>query len=382
MNGKNFCSVYIHIPFCRRKCNYCAFYSKVSGKVERENYVDALVKEIENRAKGENVSTIYFGGGTPSILSLNLLEKILAAVFKNFEVDPAAEITIEANPGTVSKNSLKSLRKIGFNRISLGVQSFNDEILKTLGRIHDSETAIESIFLAKNFFENVGFDLMQGLPDQTIEDVKRDLKFVSELNPEHISLYELEIDEGTKFYELNEYEELNLPGEEICAEMYDLICDTLPKFGYRHYEISNFAKPGFESRHNSGYWTGRKYFGFGAAAHSYDGNFRRANVSDISTYTEKILTGGEFWKFEEIVTKKNAEEEFCFLGLRMIDGISTKKFTEKFGESIFKVYGEVIKKHIDAGLLVVDGENLKLTGRGLKLGNFVFSDFLFDNPDF
>ena len=223
---------------------------------------------------------------------------------------------------------------------------------------------------------------MQGLPDQTIEDVKRDLKFVSELNPEHISLYELEIDEGTKFYELNEYEELNLPGEEICAEMYDLICDTLPKFGYRHYEISNFAKPGFESRHNSGYWTGRKYFGFGAAAHSYDGNFRRANVSDISTYTEKILTGGEFWKFEEIVTKKNAEEEFCFLGLRMIDGISTKKFTEKFGESIFKVYGEVIKKHIDAGLLVVDGENLKLTGRGLKLGNFVFSDFLFDNPDF
>ena len=398
--------IYIHIPFCRRKCNYCAFNSKTSDASERSAYVEALIEEINLRGdkshvatiyfgggqrdvassgrvqvsdkfnssprpKSKTIETIYFGGGTPTTLTINQLEKILGAVRKAFNVDERAELTIEANPGTVDENYLRGLKSLGFNRLSLGVQSFNDELLKTLGRIHTSRAAIETIALAKNFFANVSVDLMYGLPCQRLEDLRRDLERIKALDVRHVSIYGLEIEEGTKFFELARAGKLALPDEDTCADMYDLITETLPAFGYRRYEISNFAKEGFESRHNVGYWTGKSYFGFGAGAHSFDGNLRTSNVRDVSAYikgTEPIV--------EEVITRQAAMEEFCFLGLRMINGISAQMFKEKFGASIFDVFGGVMEKNRRLGLLEVDGDKIFLTKRGLALGNEVFADFL------
>ena len=390
--------IYIHIPFCERKCNYCAFNSKIGGEAEKNSYVDALIEEINFRGDNSKIATIYFGGGTPTTLTINRLEKILDAVNKNFFVDKSAEITIEANPGTVLsiRNEelgirnyygaksiphssflipdcfyLRGLKVLGFNRLSLGVQSFDDELLKILGRIHDSRTAIETVELAEKFFDNVNIDLMYGLPGQTLKELRRDLDRVKNLDVQHVSIYGLEIEEGTKFFELARANKLNLTEENLCADMYDLITEILPTFGYNRYEISNFAKRNFESRHNLGYWTGKKYFGFGAGAHSFDGKLRTSNVRDVATYIEK-----NFSVVEEIVTPQAAMEEFCFLGLRVVDGISARTFEKNFGKNIFDVFGKVIDKNCRLGLLKVDGDKIFLTTRGMSLGNEVFADFL------
>ncbi|MBR6712099.1 MAG: radical SAM family heme chaperone HemW [Selenomonadaceae bacterium] len=361
--------IYIHVPFCERKCNYCAFNSKVSGAAEKQAYVDALIKEINLRADDSLVETIYFGGGTPTTLELAELEKILCAVRKAFSVDERAELTIEANPGTVDGNYLYGLKSLGFNRLSLGVQSFDDGLLKTLGRIHDSRAAIETVEHAKIFFCNVSVDLMYGLPNQTLNHLSRDLERLKFLDVAHVSIYGLEVEEGTRFFELKN--QLPLPDEDACADMYELITETLPTFGYRRYEVSNFAKAGFESRHNIGYWTGKKYHGFGAGAHSFDGALRTSNVRDVATYikgTEPIV--------EEVITRQAAMEEFCFLGLRMTAGISAQTFRKKFGVNISAVFGAVIAKNHQRGLLEVDGDRIYLTTRGMALGNEVFADFL------
>ena len=361
--------IYIHVPFCERKCNYCAFNSKVSGAAERQAYVDALIKEINLRADDSLVETIYLGGGTPTTLSLVQLEKILCAVRKVFSVDERAELTIEANPGTVDGNYLRGLKSLGFNRLSLGVQSFDDELLKTLGRIHDSRAAIETVEHAKIFFGNVSVDLMYGLPNQTLNHLRRDLEHVKALDVAHVSIYGLEVEEGTRFFEIRN--QLPLPDENTCADMYDLITETLPTFGYRRYEVSNFAKEGFESRHNVGYWTGKKYFGFGAGAHSFDGALRTSNVRDVAAYIK-----GGVPIVEEVITRQAAMEEFCFLGLRMTAGISAQTFRKKFGVNISAVFGAVIAKNRQRGLLEVSGDRIYLTARGMALGNEVFADFL------
>lgn len=368
--------IYIHVPFCWHKCNYCAFNSKVSDAAERVAYVDALTREINLRGDNSAVETIYIGGGTPTTLELNQLEKIISEVRKNFKVDTCAEVTIEANPSTVDKDYLSGLKALGFNRLSLGVQSFDDRLLKILGRIHDSQVAIDTVKLAKIFFGNVSVDLIYGLPNQTLENLCYDVEMVKCLDVEHVSIYGLEVEEGTKFFELARAGKLNLPDENICADMYDFITETLPALGYRRYEISNFAKENFESRHNIGYWTGKKYFGFGAGAHGFDGKIRTSNVRNVSTYIKKICAGENFSAVEEVVTRQAAMEEFCFLGLRMIYGISAQAFSEKFGASIFDVFGAVIKRNIQCGLLDVDGDRIFLTRRGLALGNEVFADFL------
>ncbi len=369
-------SIYIHIPFCAAKCNYCAFNSKVSGDDERAAYVDALTTEIKNCAAPEKISTIYFGGGTPTILNLAQLEKIFHAVEGSFFVEDDAEITVEANPGTVDENFLRGLKKIGFNRLSLGVQSFNDELLKILGRIHDSRGALETIHFAKNFFDNVSIDLMYGLPNQTLEDVRRAVKISAAQKIQHISIYGLEIEPKTNFGRLHAEKKLNLPDEISCEKMYDHITKNLPKLGYRRYEISNFARDGFESRHNLGYWTGAKYFGFGAGAHGYDGKFRASNIADVATYIKKIRAGENVSSVEEIITRSAAIEEFCFLGLRTAEGLNAQKFFNKFGENILDVYGKVIDKNIKLGLLENSGGRIFLTERGMKFGNVVFADFL------
>ena len=371
--------IYVHIPFCAAKCNYCAFNSKVSTADERESYVDALITEIKSTPYCLNPTpSIYFGGGTPTSLTLNQLEKILAAIQNNFNVEKNSEITIEANPGTVDENYLRGLRKIGFNRISLGVQSFNDELLKILGRIHDFKTAIETVQTAKKIFDNVSIDLIYALPNQTLNDVKVDVEIAVTLDVEHISIYGLEVEPNTKFFQLNEVGKLNLPTENICGDMYEYITATLPKLGYNRYEISNFAKIGRESRHNSGYWTGKKYFGFGAGAHSYDGNVRTSNVTNVADYVKKIRAGRNVSQIEEIVTKNAAMEEFCFLGLRMTAGIDAKIFYKRFNKNIFDVYGKVIKKNYELGLLDVKGDKIFLTSRGMEVSNAVFADFLID----
>ncbi|MBD3878882.1 MAG: radical SAM family heme chaperone HemW [Quinella sp. 1Q5] len=361
--------IYIHVPFCVRKCNYCAFNSKVGDVAEQQAYVEALIREINLRADDSTIETVYIGGGTPTTLSIVQLEKIIGAVRKAFSVDERAELTIEANPGTVDGNYLRGLKSLGFNRLSLGVQSFDDGLLKTLGRIHDSRAAIETVEHAKIFFVNVSVDLMYGLPGQTLNHLRRDLEHVKALDVEHVSIYGLEVEEGTKFFELKN--QLPLPDEDTCADMYDLITETLPAFGFRRYEVSNFAKEGFESRHNVGYWTGKSYFGFGAGAHSFDGALRTSNVRDVATYikgTEPIV--------EEVVTRQAAMEEFCFLGLRMTAGISAQTFSKKFGASISEVFGAVIAKNRLRGLLEVDGDRIYLTTCGMALGNEVFADFL------
>lgn len=371
--------IYVHIPFCAAKCNYCAFNSKISTADERENYVDALITEIKSTSYPlPPTPSIYFGGGTPTILTLNQLEKIFKAIQKNFNVEKNSEITIEANPGTVDENFLRGLREVGFNRLSLGVQSFNDELLKILGRIHNSKTAIETVTTARKIFENISIDLMYGLPNQTLNDVKFDAETATALDVEHISIYGLEVEPNTKFFQLNEGGRLNLPTENLCADMYEFIIATLPKFGYNRYEVSNFSKIGYESRHNIGYWTGKKYFGFGAGAHSYDGKIRTSNIADVENYVKKMRAGYDISQVEEIVTTNAAMEEFCFLGLRMTAGIDAKIFYERFGENIFDVYGKVIEKNFKLGLLEVDGDKIFLTPRGFEVSNVVLADFLLD----
>lgn len=363
--------IYIHVPFCVRKCHYCAFNSKVGDEAERAAYVEALTREIERRGDGSAVETLYIGGGTPTTLELEQLEKILGAVTRSFNVDDAAEVTLEANPGTVDAAYLRGLKALGVNRLSLGVQSFDDALLKMLGRVHDSQAAIETVKQATELFDNVSVDLMYGLPNQTLEDVRDDLQRVGALKVAHVSIYGLEVEEGTKFFELARVGKLPLPAEDTCADMYDLITATLPAQGYRRYEVSNFARENFESRHNIGYWTGKHYVGFGAGAHSFDGALRTSNVRDVAAYLS-----GAAPVLEEVVTRRAAMEEFCFLGLRMTDGISAQAFAEKFGASLFEVFGAVVDANRRRGLLEVDGDKLRLTTRGLALGNEVFADFL------
>lgn len=372
-------SIYIHIPFCKKKCNYCSFNSKIGDENEIENYVDALTKEIKNfRADSEKICTIYFGGGTPSLLKIHQLKKIFDVAATKFSVEKNSEITIEANPGTVDEKFLYELKKIGFNRLSLGVQSFDDKILKILGRIHDSKTAIETVQTAQKFFENISLDLMYGLPLQKFSDLKNSVEVAVNLDIQHISIYGLEIEPNTNFGKLFAEGKLNLPSDELSEKMYDFISETLPKFGYRRYEISNFAKKNFESRHNLGYWTGRKYFGFGAGAHGYNGKFRTSNILNVKEYTEKIFADENISEIEEIMTKKAAMEEFCFLGLRIADGIETKLFEKNFGENIFEVYGKVIEKNISLGFIKNFDGKIFLTPEGMKFGNLVFADFLLD----
>ena len=366
-------SVYIHIPFCKKKCNYCAFNSKIGGEEEISNYVDALIAEILNSEPAE-VTTIYFGGGTPSILNLLQIKKIFTALKKKFNFDANAEITIEINPGTVDENFLRGLRELGFNRLSIGVQSFSDRLLKIIGRIHDAKTAIETVLSAKKFFSNISLDLMYGLPSQTLAELESSVEIFSDLDVQHISIYGLEIEEGTKFFAEKDF--LNLPSDETCSDMYDFITEKIPALGFERYEVSNFAKKNFESRHNVGYWTGREYFGFGAGAHSYKKNLRTSNTKNVADYIKKIRAGEKFFEVEEVVTDQAAIEEFCFLGLRMAKGISIKNFADRFGRNIFEIYGAVFEKYFKLNLLKVEGDRIFFTPHGFKVSNIILSDFL------
>ena len=371
-------SLYIHIPFCKQRCFYCDFPT-FSGKERfRKDYIEALVKEIEEKCSDYLIKTIFIGGGTPSYLEENELEKLLITVSK-LNLSDKLEYSMECNPGTVNEEKLKIMKKYGVNRISFGLQSCNDNLLKTIGRIHTFDEFVENYNLAREVgFNNINVDLMYGLPNLTIEDWKNTLERICDLKPEHISAYSLIIEEGTAFHNLYEKNILKLPSEEDERVMDKLTKEILKANGYHQYEISNFALEGKECEHNKVYWSLKEYIGVGSASSSYIDGSRFSNTTNINDYIEKINNNVSVVidKYENSI--KDEMEEFVFMGLRMISGIDLLRFKKKFGVDINSIYKEVIEKNIKDGLLVVKEDKMFLTAKGMELSNSVMSDFILD----
>lgn len=376
--------LYLHIPFCVKKCNYCDFLSAPAGEETRAAYVDALLEEIRGFDEPEDyeVVTVFFGGGTPSILPGQAIFRIMEALREKFSFRKGAEITLEANPGTVDKEKLSFYKKAGINRLSFGLQSADAEELEKLGRIHTWEKFLESFQLAREAgFSNINVDLMSALPGQTKESWEKTLRQVLALQPEHISAYSLIIEEGTPFYQLYEKdverrdvgEEPELiPSEEEERAMYEATGRILKEQGYLHYEISNYAKPGCECRHNLGYWQRRDYLGFGLGASTLLSPVRYKNTEDLEAYL-----GGDFSKKEFFVlTKDNQIEETMFLGLRVLEGVSKEQFREQFSCELRVVYRKELEKLEKEGLLEEEGDFVRLTSRGIDLSNPVLAEFL------
>jgi len=371
-------SVYIHIPFCKQKCRYCDFLSAPAGEQIRNQYVQALCGEIEAEGKhyrNYQVETVFLGGGTPSLLSGEQIQKMMDCLRRAYQVSPDAEISMEMNPGTVTARKLAAYKKAGINRVSLGLQSANNNELAMLGRIHTWEMFLESYRLCREAgFSNINIDLMSALPGQTRESYLYSLMQVTALEPEHISAYSLIIEEGTPFYQQYLDSPL-LPDEETERGMYEDTKKYLAKEGYVHYEISNFAKQGKACRHNCTYWERGDYVGFGLGAASMVNNKRWSNVTDVSEYIK--LPAGEKKRNVQSLSEAEQMEETMFLGLRMMQGVSKEKFRTCFGVEPEQVYGEVIEKHIRNGLLVM-GDTIYLTEKGIDVSNYVMSDFLFE----
>ena len=378
--------LYVHIPFCEEKCRYCDFLSFRADEGEKKAYVTQLIEEI--KAQGQNyseylVSSIFIGGGTPTTLSGIWILDIMNAIRENFIVETDAEVSIECNPGTLSKSKIIHIKKAGINRISFGLQSSIEEELKELGRIHTYKDFLQSYQLAREYgFTNINVDLMSGLPNQTIDSYKTTLKRVCALKPEHISAYSLIIEpDTTLFYKYGSEEgSMLLPDENIDREMYALTKNILREHGYERYEISNYAKPGRECRHNIGYWTGVSYLGLGVGASGYVMNRRFHVESDYRKYMSVKMQQDItplYCDLEELDIKANMEE-FMFLGLRLTRGVSRHEFNERFGVDMFEVFDRQIKRNMMLKLMEYNSPYLRLTEKGLDLSNMVMSDFLLD----
>ena len=373
--------LYIHIPFCRQKCFYCDFPSFAGKEAWMERYISALCREIAEKrelsADAGEAATVYAGGGTPTALPRELLVRVLETVREHIPVRENAEITIEANPGTVDAEYLRVLRKAGANRISFGVQSFSDVLLRRIGRIHSPEEAQDAVRLARSAgFRNISLDLMYGLPGQTMKDLEESIAAACSLEPQHISIYGLQVEEGTVFARQQSMGKLVLPPEELAEEMYDYMTDSLPAHGYRRYEISNFAREGFESRHNLGYWQDIPYLGCGAAAHSYWENRRWNHPQDPTEYMTAVERGEPLIRNEESLSRETAMEEFCFLALRTVKGIDKQSFQNKFQCTLESVYSSVIRRMKEQKLLEETENQIRLTQSGMKFGNVVFREFI------
>jgi oxygen-independent coproporphyrinogen-3 oxidase len=362
--------LYIHIPFCRRKCRYCSFTSFAGREAEIPAYVSALKKEIDKCAGGESVGSIYFGGGTPSLLTAGQAGEILATVRFCFSVSPAAEISIEANPGTIDEACLKAVRMLGVNRLSLGVQSLNDDELKLLGRIHSAAQAQEAFCLARQSgFDNVNLDLIYGLPGQSLEDWRNTLEKALALAPEHLSLYALSLEPGTPLWQAIEDKSLPAIDPDLAADQYELAEDLLEASGYHHYEISNWARPGRECRHNLAYWLNRPYLGFGVAAHSSRDGRRYANTASLDDYLAALSHGALPEKaLDEAISPGLRLAETVILGLRLDSGIPAADISDRHRQTV----GEMT----DLGLMEYSDGNIRLTRRGRLLSNEVFWRFL------
>lgn len=386
MNKKQELGIYIHIPFCAKKCYYCDFVSYPNMKEKQKEYVEALKNEIKSYdLQNYNVTTIYIGGGTPSYIEskyiVEILENLKSKLKANETKFENMEITIEVNPGTVTKEKLLDYKKAGINRLSIGLQSANDRLLEQIGRIHKYQDFLQTYNLARNVgFENINVDLMLGLPNQSIEDLKESIENVIDLQPEHISIYSLIVEEGTKLYKQIETGELQLPEEELEREMYWYTKSKLELAGYKHYEISNYAKPKRESKHNSNCWEQKQYIGIGAAAHSYLNNVRYCNVSDLEEYISNMAELEADFEDKYIVNERqNLEDrknEFMLLGLRKIDGVNISKFKEKYVENPIFRYRDSLEKLVNDGLIQIDGDVIRLTNKGLDLANIVWEEFI------
>lgn len=368
--------LYIHIPFCVRKCAYCDFLSAPGSEEAKASYTEALLREIEAvKTEKREVSSIFVGGGTPSALSPSLMGDIFEKIHKSFSVAPDAEITIEANPGTLSKEKLFLYRNVGINRLSLGLQSPEAAELKSLGRIHTYEEFLESFSLAREAgFQNINVDLMCALPDQTYEGWVRNLRKVAVLRPEHISAYSLIIEEGTPFAK----RKLNLPDEDTEYRMYEDTAGILAEYGYEQYEISNYAKKDLACQHNVGYWMRKEYLGLGLGAASLWGNQRFSNTSDFSLYLNNSGFPEKIRGDRDALSLEAEMSEFMFLGLRMTKGVSKAEFLEGFGVPIECVYGKVLDKYKSVGLLEETEGRIFLTRAGIHVSNGVMAEFLLE----
>lgn len=385
MEEKKQLELYLHIPFCERKCEYCDFLSAPADIDTRKRYVEALVEEIKIKSKAfkqYSVPSIFIGGGTPSVLVGSFIADIMEAVYASFSMEKSAEITIECNPGTLNKEKATNYKKAGINRISLGLQSANDKELQLLGRIHTYEQFLKSYdLLRKAGFDNVNVDLMSGLPLQNLADWEYSLKKVVALRPEHISAYSLIIEEGTPFYERFAEDELRreegdtpqlLPDEDTERAMYEWTESYLAEHGYLHYEISNYAKAGRECRHNIGYWSRENYLGLGLGSASLVENERFSNTTDLESYLQ-----GDYEKQEMILIDRQAQmEEFMFLGLRMLQGVSREDFKNCFQVEPEAVYGKEIERLCSQGLLKQQAGYISLTREGISVSNYVMAEFL------
>ena len=374
--------LYIHIPFCIKKCAYCDFLSWSGDKNQKEEYVRDLEQEIRSYktfAADYQVSTVYFGGGTPSILETGQIERIMGALRQTFRIEKKAEITLEMNPGTARKEKLKAYRQLGINRLSIGIQSVKNENLKLLGRIHTYEDFLESYHMAREAgFDNISGDLISSLPGQTLEEWKEELKILIRTPLEHLSVYQLIIEEGTEFYErYGEHEEL-LPDEETSREIYLWTGEYLENQGFRQYEISNYARAGKESRHNLRYWGRKDYLGLGLGAASMIRNMRMSNTRDWEKYRTGCRDPRKIREEVEFLEEPRQIEEFMFLGLRKTRGVSRKEFRRTFGKDLDLIYEKTLKKYLENGMLQESGDRIFLSEEGILLSNQIFADFLFD----
>ena len=379
--------VYIHIPFCRSRCSYCDFATGAYEGRLAERYVRALVAEIETfdparvsprRDATRDVDTIYFGGGTPSLLAPRQVEAVLDAVREKFCVDPDAEVTMEMNPGTVTPELAGNFRGAGVNRASFGLQTFDDEQLRRLGRTHTADDARRTLqTLRAAGYTNVSFDLIAGLPGQTAEQWSHNLDEALALRPEHLSLYLLEVHEGTPLADQLRRGFWPQPDPDDAAEMYRTLCERTRGAAYERYEISNFCLPGRESRHNLKYWTGAPYYGFGSSAHSFDGRHARwSNERDAARYCELMETTGDAVVERNRLSDDEAAAESLFLGLRLARGVNLSEHRARFGADVRSKYGDDLRRFTDAGLVELDGDRLRLTRDGALLSNEVFAAFV------
>lgn len=377
--NNNTSELYIHIPFCVKKCLYCDFLSFASDDKVKEKYIDALCEELMFIGKercNTSLSSVFIGGGTPSVLPAELIVRVMECVKENFTLNGDAEVTIECNPGTVDEEKMRAYFGCGINRISFGLQSVHDEELKKLGRIHTFNDFLKSYDAAvKAGFTNINVDLMSDIPGQSVESWTRTLKTICELKPAptHISAYSLIVEEGTPFADMAEEGKLDIPDEDTDREMYHMTSKILSEYGYERYEISNYAKAGHECRHNLGYWTGVTYYGAGLGAASYYEGCRFTNTSELPVYMDDPI---DSFKLDEKLTNADRMSEYMILGLRLTKGVSITEFKERFCRNLSDVYGREIERFKADGLLAEEDDMLHLTEQGLDLANFVMQAFI------
>ena len=377
--------IYIHIPFCASKCYYCDFISFQNKESFFKDYINALIKEIKykkNKFKNLDkykITTIYIGGGTPSVIDENLIKKVLDTIYNLYNVSKKAEITIEVNPGTINKKKLEMYKKIGINRLSIGLQTTSDELLKEIGRIHNYSQFLDTYNLAKEVgFKNINIDLMLGLPKQSMKVLEESINTVIKLKPKHISLYSLIVEDNTKLKEMIDKGDLKLPSETMERKMYWTTKKILEENGYNQYEISNFAKKKYESKHNLNCWNQKEYIGFGLASHSYFESKRFCNIDNLKKYIDNI-NNNDFDKNVKILEEQNKfemEKEYMLLSLRKIEGVNINEFKNKFVDNPIFLFSNSLQKLVKNKLIKVDGNYILLTKKGLDLANIVWEEFV------